>query len=477
MSRTTKIICLAISLPLLLATTGCAPALVPAPPAHAPTPSVKFGSEEELKRLIAAHSLPQLPQNLDFQKQYNTRLKELIGKVIDWPATPPELEIDTVNNQIYILSGEATIPAIYQQFGEDVIEDMGQGEYLLKSAIIIDGGYLEMEAITLRLDVSASTFYKGYRGPISIELRKGFLRIRQSVVSSWDQGAEARFNPDKQRPFIWATGKGGECYVEIRDSELSHLGSTKREVAPGILIPPQGPWGLSFYHATFVKVTNSEIHHNYMGLFFYDVKGALVHKSQIHDNASYGIDVHDDSEGSLFSENRIWNNGNHGLILSKRCTRNIIARNVIYDHTSRVKDYFIHGIMLHESSNDNLVWDNTLWNNYNGINIHASHNTVVAMNSILSDREHGIKLWAVSNGNLFLMNSVQRSNKYDIRIESSSQNVFLGSSIEDGGISFTNSAENVFIIDAMPKVIRNGEGNILIEHENPLAYYLDMYER
>ena len=116
-----------------------------------------------------------------------------------------------------------------------------------------------------------------------------------------------------------------------------------------------------------------------MGLFFYDVKGALVHKSQIHDNASYGIDVHDDSEGSLFSENRIWNNGNHGLILSKRCTRNIIARNVIYDHTSRVKDYFIHGIMLHESSNDNLVWDNTLWNNYNGINIHASHNTVVAM--------------------------------------------------------------------------------------------------
>ena len=310
--------------------------------------------------------------------------------------------------------------------------------------------------------------------PIYIELRKGFLSIRRSRVSSWSQEAEAELDSEL-RPFIRSHGKDGECFVDIYDSELSYLGSPMKEVVPGVVIPGRGPWGLSFYCATHVRITNSEMHHNYMGFFCFDVKEALVHGNRIHDNISYGIDVHDDTEGSLFSRNRIWNNGNHGLILSKRCIDNIIAENVIYDHTSQIKDYFTHGIMLHEASNNNLVWHNTLWNNYDGINIHASNNNIVAMNTIESDNKYGVNLWAQSSGNLFLTNSVRNTDGYDIRIESSRHNVFLDTSLDGGELSFKNAEENVFISEIIPERLHNAEGNIVIKHENPLEYYLAMH--
>ncbi len=464
MSSLVKTLCLISVVILLLLSASCAPSRL-----------VEFGGEDALRKLIDAQLLPQFPQNQDFQTLFETRLKELEEKRFNWPSSPAEITMDASENRVYIYAGKATISDIQHQFGQDVIEEIGHREYLLKSSIIIDGGYLEIEEVTLRLDATASTVHKKiYRVPIYIELKQGFLSIRRSRVSSWSQGAEAELN-GKLRPFILSKGIDGESYVEIDDSELSHLGSPKREVAPDVFIPPRGPWGLSFYHDTRVKITNSQIHHNYMGLFLYDVKEALVHGNRIHDNISYGIDVHDDTEGSLFSRNRIWDNGNHGLILSKRCINNIIAENIIFDHTSQVKDYFTHGIMLHESSNNNLVWHNTLWNNYDSINIHASSNNVVAMNTILSDNGHGIKLWALSTENLFLMNSVRNTDKYDIRIESSRHNVFLGSSLEDGELSFKNARDNVFISETMPKTIRNAEGNIVIKHENPLAYYLAMY--
>jgi len=172
-----KIMGVAASLILILATLGVVP-----------SGAERFGNEEDLKQLIASGSLPQLPSSLDFQKQLETRLKELEERVFAWPTTPAQLKREEASNQIHILSGKASIPQLYQEFGEEVIEQIGEEEYLLKSTIIIEGGYLTIEAITLRLDVNAIAPYQGHPAPIEIELRNGFLSIRQSIVSSWDQG-------------------------------------------------------------------------------------------------------------------------------------------------------------------------------------------------------------------------------------------------------------------------------------------------
>jgi len=122
--------------------------------------TVNPASEKELRALITEESLPLLPENRDFQEQYEVRLTELKNLQFDWPSGPMEITMDASENLVYIHAGKVTISDIHRQFGQDVIEEIGQREYLLKSAIIIDGGYLEMEEVTLRLDATASTVQK-----------------------------------------------------------------------------------------------------------------------------------------------------------------------------------------------------------------------------------------------------------------------------------------------------------------------------
>lgn len=42
-------------------------------------------------------------------------------------------------------------------------------------------------------------------------------------------------------------------------------------------------------------------------------------RNQMHDNGQYGFDPHDDSDLLNIHDNVVYNNGNHGIIASKRC--------------------------------------------------------------------------------------------------------------------------------------------------------------
>lgn len=62
----------------------------------------------------------------------------------------------------------------------------------------------------------------------------------------------------------------------------------------------------------------------------------------------YGFDPHDDSDYLNIHDNKVYDNGDHGIIASKRCSSVSIKNNEVYDGGNA-------GIFLHRSSNNGVV--------------------------------------------------------------------------------------------------------------------------
>lgn len=68
----------------------------------------------------------------------------------------------------------------------------------------------------------------------------------------------------------------------------------------------------------------------------------------MHHNTAYGFDPHDDSDFLNIHDNEVYNNGNHGIIASKRCNDVSIQNNEVYDGDNA-------GLFLHRSSDNAIV--------------------------------------------------------------------------------------------------------------------------
>ena len=64
---------------------------------------------------------------------------------------------------------------------------------------------------------------------------------------------------------------------------------------------------------------DSDIHHNHFGMYTYGHQQGDWRRNKMHDNTAYGFDPHDDSDLLTIHDNEVYNNGNHGIIASKRC--------------------------------------------------------------------------------------------------------------------------------------------------------------
>ena len=68
----------------------------------------------------------------------------------------------------------------------------------------------------------------------------------------------------------------------------------------------------------------------------------------MHDNIEYGFDPHDDSDYLNIHDNTVYDNGNHGIIASKRCNDVSIQDNTVYGGSNA-------GLFLHRSSDNAIV--------------------------------------------------------------------------------------------------------------------------
>eukprot|EP00904_Undaria_pinnatifida_P005755 jgi/Undpi1/2309/HiC_scaffold_13.g05693.m1 len=250
----------------------------------------------------------------------------------------------------------------------------------------------------------------------------------------------------------------GEARLDIEDSEVAYLGYYHAESyglswkVRGYCKDKSNP-ELFDKIGVFGNIYNSDIHHLYFGVYSYGHQQGDWRNNKVHDNIGYGFDPHDDSDYVTIHDNTVYNNGNHGIIASKRCDHISIQ----VRHPSIVADAIIFS--LGTTNPNNNVHDNA----DAGIAMLESFDAEVSGNT-LKDNKYGIRLSVASADNVFSQNKISGSSQYSVYLyggndvpetTSSSRpqyNKFEGNTITGGGESMrvadsdgTQFVDNTFV--------------------------------
>jgi parallel beta-helix repeat protein len=251
-------------------------------------------------------------------------------------------------------------------------------------------------------------------GYAHIESTGGSVFIEGVKITSWDPLAnDFDHNYKDGRSYVLLRN----ARMDILNAELGYLGyALDRDVGRG------GVYGVSWrnYDETFFGkqlttgyVLNSRFHHNYFGLYTFGATGMVFRNNEIFENVQYGLDPHDDSNNFIVERNYVHDNGNHGIIFSKRCFNNVIRWN-------RSENNRLHGVMLDRQSNRNSVYGNVLIGNTDGVAIWDSHNNAIYDNTIRNNKR-GIRLNEQASRNLVKDNQMLESGQYGLYLYDGAQ--------------------------------------------------------
>ena len=309
-------------------------------------------------------------------------------------------------------SGAIDIPTLRARFDDNrIISYKGDGVYLVKANIFIENyTTLLIEAP----DVNWVQLESNESGFVRIETIGGNVVVNGAQVSSWDSDLDAYDeNYEDGRSYVLIRN----ARMDIVDAEMAYLGySLDNSQGKG------GVYGVSWritneerfgQELTTGYVENSKFHHNYFGVYTFGATGMIFRNNEFNDNVQYGFDPHDDSNNFIIEYNHAYNNGNHGMIISRRCVNNVLRYNISENNA-------LHGIMLDRQSNNNSVYGNTLSGNRDGIAIWDSHSNLIYENQLVANTR-GLRLNRDSGQNIVRNNQVLDSSQYGIYLYDEAQ--------------------------------------------------------
>ena len=368
------------------------------------------------------------------------------------------------SNRIYAENGgTTTLTAIKAALPNAPLSETGAGVWLLRASLMIeDGVTLNLHGAAVGGDVNELRLQSDGGGFVILAAEHGTLDIRSTRIRSWNPSAAAVDTTTSDgrayirvRSYLDSDGvTPRESRMDIADSEISHLGYNAAE-AYGLVWKVIGS-SPGLYDKVNVRgdIRNSNIHHNYFGVYTYGHDGGRWIGNEVHHNIKYGLDPHDDSDNLLIEDNDVHDNGNHGIIASKRCHNVVIRNNRSYGNIG-------NGIMLHRSSNDGVIEGNQSYlNTDSGIALFANRRSTVRNNILLDNGVAGIRLSMGEADSLVEGNQIGHSGKYGLYFYRGSdtpepgddgrpkRNTFRNNDIHDiagDGIKMTDGDANTFV--------------------------------
>lgn len=334
-------------------------------------------------------------------------------------------------NTIEFSRGKASLPALAAAVDSDVLREVEDGVWELRSDLAVSGEALlqiaapEVRWLKLISDRGTVASLKPTGG--------GTLDIVGTCITSWDAATNAAdINGEDGRGYLLA--RDGAT-MNIDNAELRYLGTGAAE-----------SYGLSWRNkGTTGRITGSISSHNHFGMYSYEVGELVVTDNEFHDNYLYGIDPHTGSTNLLIERNHVHDNGKHGIILAEDCTDSIIRDNVVYRNKH-------HGIVLYLNSDRNVIEGNDTFGNLaQGINVNGSDDNVVLNNQVYDNAESGISVTQASANNLIESNQARGNGEDGIRVVTEStqtrvrdntigENIRYGIYIDvDGGIDISKN--------------------------------------
>jgi parallel beta-helix repeat protein len=352
------------------------------------------------------------------------------------------------------------------------VVDLGNGKWRLNANLSIDVGVtLNLSPATgvselqLRSDsnglvqaaeAEASINYKTF---VYLRALNGTINIDSVKIYSWDPAANAvDTNYNNGRAYILAKYAST---MRIRNSDIGYLGSSDGE-SYGLSWRDQN---LNENEPFVTRVTgeliDSDIHHNYYGIYTYQARDMVFRGNKFHHNVLYGFDPHDYSHHILVENNVAYENGAHGFIISRGCEYFTFRNNISYNNFNPGSNQ-AHGFMLDPGglgvdkpqvsssfnilenneaygneghglrvlgSRDNIIRNNNFHHNYMGISLDLdSENNEVYGNQFNQNTQFGIHLRETSRANKITNNTADANGQYGIYLRSN-DNIVTGNTL------------------------------------------------
>lgn len=278
-----------------------------------------------------------------------------------------------------------------------------------------------------------------YRTFVYLKAESGTINIDNITVTSWDP---AIGGPDKDegngRAYLLAKYAST---MNIRNADVGYLGAKDGE-SYGISWRDVGEENDEFITRVTGEVLNSQIHHNYYGIYTYQAQNMVFRGNEFYENIRYGFDPHDYSHHFIVEENVARDNGAHGFIISRGCNNFVFRNNKSYNNYDPGSN-LAHGFMLDPgganidkpqvSSSENLLENNEAYDNEGyGIRILGSSDNTLRNNDFYRN-EKGISVEDDSDRNLFQANRVTENERYGVYAENNEENEIRTNVIRDNG--------------------------------------------
>ena len=300
---------------------------------------------------------------ISYQQQHAAEAGE--GECIDYGSSDNTI---TINCNASFLDVVQTI----NNNDPDVIENLGNGEYLLSANLeVADGITFEM---TSNQDGLQYLKIAGENGIIIY----GTILINGVKITSWDVSDEEviqqNINGTIPRGYIQFAASEGS---QIINSEFGYLG----DVEPGRrgfdLFGGGGP-----SHDMLIR--SSKFHDMWMAFYSNGAYNITVHGNEYYNNIKYSLDPHTGTHDMNITTNWIHDNP-IGPICSDRCYNILIEGNLIQD-TDNAAIFFSRNMY------DSIARDNHVINAETGILLSESPNNQIYANTIEGATGEGIRL-------------------------------------------------------------------------------------
>lgn len=388
------------------------------------------------------------------------------------------VKYDNITRTIIICDGIVRIPTISSYFNNDLVYQVGEKEWLLKSNIMI------LENATLIIDGSSAKTIKidsdySKNTPYSI-ISRGNLKIDNTKILGWNSTSNSPpfvNSPETIRPYIltfWnSAGK-----TDITNSYLENLGYK------GYV----GTEGISYLSGEGSLISNNTIVGNYLGLHLMNnVSDIKIKDNRISKSYTEGIKLDTKANNIEIGGNTIEETNLHAIVCLRECNNVVIKDNVLQNNIGigilidkkgnnvTAENNYIQsntmGMMISESK-DNNIYRNIIDKNGNGIFIKKATGISIINNNISKSNNYGINLYSNSSWNRIANNHIQNSSNSGINIAEygTQNNMISGNLIEGGlniGVRLDRIINNIFesnIVDKNKRedyFIKSSHGNII----------------
>lgn len=309
--------------------------------------------------------------------------------------------------QVIVLSGGAlTLGQLIEQIDDKSIAALSQTTATLRlpvlvqpdSTLIIDGA----ETLECRLSTDRGTFIAN----------AGELIVVDTNVTSWDEKGNcpsAYTAAEAFRPYISSYIRSRTFLADSSFAQLGYLAPT----AYGLSLSshPERNQGEPTEDWPTGHIIGCRFTGLYYGFYSYEARDVAILGNTYDASIRYGIDPHDRSTRLIIANNVAKSTRErHGIIGSREISNSFIFRNKCFDNKGS-------GIMLDRQCTENLIVDNQVFHNGQGIAIYESADNLVAENLIAANDKSGVRI-RNSTGVFIENNTIVGNGDYAFEIHS-----------------------------------------------------------